>query len=1362
MTTEAPAFASTLGYGLAHRGRSQSVLLRRRPAARLVGAVGRASVGFGLAVGRSRSIRPVVRRADLNSPMLRPPPGFWLNRADDEELDARAAAAPVSEAVPSKNAVANVGLAASAAPVRSKLPATTATTATLPTSAASVTGRPTVQQRVDRMATPAATVAPAKSAPTSWTDQVIDRASVGYVRPTSGTFTPAPKPPDDFVTSGNSKLDDLRLLVAAKAAGSDDGDTPAPRSIAADRTARRVQRTPNGAVPSTAQDVADATSGARGDTLAGARTGPGHLARSVIPESAIAGTALTGKGSSRRSVHSNATMGVPQSPLGREGVPARAKQQRPKTPEDRMDDLREALIAKGLMPAGDDAEAPTGSNQDDSGGNASGRDGSRADDASNGERANERVQRTPDQSPRRSDPGRSESSRQAPSPRSDRTVDATDPRTGRSTPQRSGGASDGSAQASTSDRFNDTSRTARSGLDLGAASSGTGSTAAKPPEAGPSSAGASSSGPSSDGALFGDPALPAIDAASAVGLLERQSTSDAESSVETVQRELVEQLPTALSSSRPIPVDSRSGAVSDVVAESVANGPSFRGSTAAQAPSGDATVQAAAEPFRRSADIAALLVGLPGVPGSAAAVRRRVSLPRAMSFDHRPSGTLTTAADRSGRVVRRAARIGHAQAGWSVRGTAAQSEATQALAQSSVGDHASRSRETLQPQATTSASGEAAARVLEQGSLAPLTTASPATALPTTASPTRRTVDGTPDAAAVGSDTTIASETQRPTASFAGDAATSAGDSLMGETSSAPDEETMSTVARAVQAGPAVDVADLAVAPGGIARMVSERDRSATTRSAARWSASPVSTTESRSGPETGGLPSGTSTGQDAPARSTDAARPALTTSRLTRPRTVMPAGPGALAGALRRHPVQRRASLPAATAGDSSTRDLIAPGRSGEGPVSSAPDDRSASSPTVEVATELNLPTDSPQQNKSQQNSDSSQQAGPLASVRAPLAPTSRVTPDDSTPAPAERGTSRPQAEASSRDRSARTTDVQRTPSRTAGSTRQTATIGTRAATTGIAGAATSSDHPNHPLADNPEVSSVPSPASPSPESSSAASPVNELAQRFMTELSSTIRRRPAPLPVAFQPMADEITGGRGRNVMLSTDNASRRALRSVGKVAATTDNVIHLAAAPTPSSRLNEVIAHELTHIAAPSPVARFFDDADDSPEERQAERVARVMATSPLAPTSPASAPGSDNGTASASQASLIRRSPASTTRPSTGSTSSNMATQGNTGGLSASALAASISGKATASQSPDVQRLNSTPPQAPKSAIGSNQDAGAPQSIGAQLDSGEAKEWFADQLDRNFDRLVNALEDRMIVEFERRGGRLWEGL
>jgi hypothetical protein len=256
------------------------------------------------------------------------------------------------------------------------------------------------------------------------------------------------------------------------------------------------------------------------------------------------------------------------------------------------------------------------------------------------------------------------------------------------------------------------------------------------------------------------------------------------------------------------------------------------------------------------------------------------------------------------------------------------------------------------------------------------------------------------------------------------------------------------------------------------------------------------------------------------------------------------------------------------------------------------------------------------------------------------------------------------------------------------------------------------------------------------------------DLAEQFMTELSRTMRGSPRPLPSPYRPLADTIVGN--RRVMLSTDAESRRALRSVGKVAATTGDTIHLDAAKIAAHRTGEVLAHELTHVAHPSPAVRFFDDVVDSPEERRAEAVARVMARAPLSPSSstlprPGAMPRGD--------ATTIRRSPA--TSPGT---------------IDADTLAASITGGRAPSIPRDVIRrqMTSTSPAVHAPATSSSQapamqqapDAASSSSPpeGFDLDSDEARRW----LERHIDTIMRRIEDRIIVDLERRGGRRWGGI
>lgn len=276
---------------------------------------------------------------------------------------------------------------------------------------------------------------------------------------------------------------------------------------------------------------------------------------------------------------------------------------------------------------------------------------------------------------------------------------------------------------------------------------------------------------------------------------------------------------------------------------------------------------------------------------------------------------------------------------------------------------------------------------------------------------------------------------------------------------------------------------------------------------------------------------------------------------------------------------------------------------------------------------------------------------------------------------------------------------------------------------------------------------------------------PAERVAEQFMTELSRSVRSRPAPLPMSFQPLAEAIAGP--RPVMLSTDAASRRALRSVGKVAATTGDTIHLDRASIAGARLNEVMAHELTHVAAPSPAPRFFDDVDDSPEERRAEQVGRLMARSPLAPSASVVAPAGG---------ATLRRSPAA--RP------ARSAPGGHEPTMAASDLAARISGATTGSatrREPDVIRrwVSAQPGAQPdgRRPVMGNRPAPAPpapapapvaappsevqhvESAYSLQGDAMASKWFEQQLAAHLQPLIRMIEDRMIVELERRGGRSW---
>jgi hypothetical protein len=257
-------------------------------------------------------------------------------------------------------------------------------------------------------------------------------------------------------------------------------------------------------------------------------------------------------------------------------------------------------------------------------------------------------------------------------------------------------------------------------------------------------------------------------------------------------------------------------------------------------------------------------------------------------------------------------------------------------------------------------------------------------------------------------------------------------------------------------------------------------------------------------------------------------------------------------------------------------------------------------------------------------------------------------------------------------------------------------------------------------------------------------AVPVPTPADTFAAELARHRTERPRAIPVSYRPLATAIVGD--RPVHVSTSVASRRALAKVGKVAATTGDTIHLASpAPRP-----EVMAHELTHVAHPSPVARFFDDDDHSPEERRAEQVAAVMRRAPVLPRTSA---GARRPTV-APAADVVRR------RVSSGSSTSSAGT------VSAAALADQI----TSGPSTRVQRViggHRARAQVAAPNGGSSPDVrvaptnDARPDPGARIPAETAAVAAAPNLSDQFEHILELLESRILRELERRGGRFRGG-
>ncbi len=243
-------------------------------------------------------------------------------------------------------------------------------------------------------------------------------------------------------------------------------------------------------------------------------------------------------------------------------------------------------------------------------------------------------------------------------------------------------------------------------------------------------------------------------------------------------------------------------------------------------------------------------------------------------------------------------------------------------------------------------------------------------------------------------------------------------------------------------------------------------------------------------------------------------------------------------------------------------------------------------------------------------------------------------------------------------------------------------------------------------------------------------------LAERFMSELGRRRRAPDRPLPSQYHAMAATIVGTDA--VRVATDPVSRDALRSVGKVAATVDDVIHLDR-PIGQAR-PDVIAHELTHVAHPSPAPRFFDDDRDSPEERRADAVATLMrsAAPSIVRRAPATEETMDHGDVggTVSAASLAARlagtEPGDTIRRWRTGKTPGAPTMGGNRARSAAAPQAPPPSSSVVAPQPEVVQ-NESPPSAPD----------------------------APDLATQFDRILELLEERILTELERRGGRLRTG-
>jgi len=235
-----------------------------------------------------------------------------------------------------------------------------------------------------------------------------------------------------------------------------------------------------------------------------------------------------------------------------------------------------------------------------------------------------------------------------------------------------------------------------------------------------------------------------------------------------------------------------------------------------------------------------------------------------------------------------------------------------------------------------------------------------------------------------------------------------------------------------------------------------------------------------------------------------------------------------------------------------------------------------------------------------------------------------------------------------------------------------------------------------------------------------------------------------------------------------MSTSTASRAALRSVGKVAATTGDTVHLVR-PLRGLADAPLLAHELTHVAHRSAEPRFFDDHRDSPEERRADLVADVIRRSAVLPRPSAAgvAPG----------AVLRRRAlptppvsaiPTGRARGSSPGSASSAGVATSPGSISASDLAARL----TASPAQNLQREMAHGQTWEAPARGASDVVRRAETDTMETPSGTSAQPELDvngtwpklsrdvdstSLNSFMDLIMEQLEDRIGREIERRGGR-----
>jgi hypothetical protein len=279
----------------------------------------------------------------------------------------------------------------------------------------------------------------------------------------------------------------------------------------------------------------------------------------------------------------------------------------------------------------------------------------------------------------------------------------------------------------------------------------------------------------------------------------------------------------------------------------------------------------------------------------------------------------------------------------------------------------------------------------------------------------------------------------------------------------------------------------------------------------------------------------------------------------------------------------------------------------------------------------------------------------------------------------------------------------------------------------------------------------------------------------------------RPRPLPGWARPLARAITGR--TDTRMTSGAATRRALRSAGTHGAASGGIVHLPNSPERTPRGMNVLAHELSHVADQQPRPRLFGEGLLDMGERRAREVGQAVGSA--AGGARQTATRTAGRAARAAQGALgtgerlLERPPISSL-PTGGLAAAVPAAVRAAEGVVSDARGAASSGMETASgfldqgQAVAGQAIDDATAAAQqgfagaerfaRGAVGAAQEqAGAlrrraEDAVGDARDAfGSAGQQAAAALEQagHVDAMIEAIEQRLLAEMERRGGR-FQGL